>query len=412
MSLRQFIAACLLASPFIVFASPFVLSAIASSGKGDSNVNTTPDDSLLSTNQRPGRRFNHVCNQAVPGKFRCHSLVAVKDDLATPMTSSTPSGYGPDQFHRAYRLPKNAATPTTIAIVDAYDSPTIENDLKVYNQTYKLPECTTANGCFKKVNQNGQQSSYPSTNASWALEIALDVETAHAICQNCKILLVEANSNSWSDLLAAEDTAVKLGATVISNSWGGSEFASETTYDSHLNHPGVAIIFSSGDNGYGVEYPAASPYVTAVGGTKLVLSPDNTRNSEVAWSGAGSGCSAYEPKPSWQKDTKCTKRTVADISAVADPSTGAAVYNTTGTSKGWLVVGGTSLSAPIIAGIYAIAGNSISTLYGSYPYYHTSGFFDVLSGSTSTSCSSYLCSASAGYDGPTGLGSPRGNRSY
>lgn len=403
MSFRKLFAACVLASPFLISSSPIF------SAKADTIGN------LSSVNQRPRLHFKRVCAQAAPGQVRCHSLIRTQDDLATPMTSNQPVGYGPDQFHTAYQLPKTAARPTTIAIVDAYDSPTIENDLKVYSQTYKLPACTTANGCFKKVNQYGQQGSYPSANASWASEIALDVEIAHAICQNCKILLVEAKSTSFADLLAAEDMAVKSGATVISNSWAASEDASETRYDSHFNHPGIAITASSGDDGFGVSYPAASPYVTAVGGTTLVLNSNNTRKSETTWSGAGSGCSAYEPKPSWQTDTGCRKRAVADVAAVADPDTGAAVYNTTGSSKGWTVIGGTSLAAPLIAGVYALSGNTNSIRYGSYPYAHSLGLFDVLSGSNksnSSNCSNYLCTAGYGYDGPTGLGTPKGIRGF
>jgi subtilase family serine protease len=265
------------------------------------------------------------------------------------------------------------------------------------------------------VNQYGQQGSYPPANASWSQEIALDVEVAHAICQNCKILLVEAKSNSNADLYAAEATAIKSGATVISNSWGGSEYSSQTKDDPLFNHPGIAITVSTGDDGYGVQYPAASPYVTAVGGTTLELNSDNTRKSETTWSGAGSGCSAYELKPYWQTDTGCRKRTVADVAAVADPYTGAAVYNTTGSSKGWTVVGGTSLAAPLIAGVYALSGNASSVRYGSYPYSHTLGLFDINSGSNksnSSSCSNYLCTAGSGFDGPTGLGTPKGIRGF
>jgi subtilase family serine protease len=405
MNFRKLFAACVLASPFFVGSLP-IFSAIA---KADTISN------LSSVNQRPRLHFKRVCDQEAPGKVRCHSLIRTQDDLLTPMVSNQPEGYGPDQFHTAYQLPKTAARPTTIAIVDAYDSPTIENDLKVYSQTYKLPACTTANGCFKKVNQYGQQGSYPPASASWAGEIALDVEVAHAICQNCKILLVEAKSTSFTDLIAAEDMAAKSGATVISNSWGSPEASGETKYDSHFNRPGIAITASSGDDGYGVLYPAASPYVTAVGGTTLELNSNNTRKSETTWKGAGSGCSAYEPKPYWQMDTGCHNRTVADVAAVADPYTGAAVYNTTGSSKGWTVIGGTSLAAPLIAGVYALSGNASSVRYGSYPYSHTLGLFDVKSGSNktnNTSCSNYLCTAGSGYDGPTGLGSPNGIRGF
>jgi subtilase family serine protease len=312
-------------------------------------------------------------------------------------------------------LPSSSAgNGQTVGIVDAYDDPNIESDLGVYSSHYGLPVCSTANGCFKKVDQTGG-SSYPRKNAGWALEISLDVEIVHALCPNCKILLVEAQSNSFANLVAAEDYA-KAHANVVSNSWGGGEFSSETSsaYDGHFSVTGKPITFSSGDSGFGVEYPAASQYVTAVGGTTLTLNANNTRRSETVWSGAGSGCSAYEPKPTWQKDAGCIRRTVTDVSADADPNTGAAVYDTVryqGVS-GWFQVGGTSLSSPIIAAVYALAGNAANTVDGSYPYAHTSSLFDVTSGSNGSCSPSYLCTGTGGYDGPTGNGTPVGTSAF
>jgi len=268
------------------------------------------------------------------------------------------------------------------------------------------------------VNQTGG-TTYPKKNGGWALEISLDVQIAHAVCPNCKILLVEASSNSFTNLLTAEDYATSH-ANVVSNSWGGGESSSETGYDSHFNRPGVPITVSSGDNGYGVEYPAASQYVTAVGGTTLNLNADNTRSSETAWSGAGSGCSAYEAKPSWQHDSGCARRTVADVSADADPNTGAAVYDSTPyclignffCTTGWYQVGGTSLASPLIAAVYALAGNAAVTTYGSFPYSNTLWLYDVTSGSNGTCGGSYLCTAGLGYDGPSGLGTPIGTGGF
>ncbi|HWP33345.1 MAG TPA: hypothetical protein VNL97_06320, partial [Solirubrobacterales bacterium] len=181
----------------------------------------------------------------------------ITDRSGTPLATSGPTGYGPAEFHGAYELPTTASTPQTIAIVDAYDSPTIESDLGVYSATYGLPACTTANGCFQKVNQKGAEGPYPKADGGWALEIALDVETAHAICQNCKILLVEASSNLFSDLIAAVKTAASLGATEISNSYGGGEYAGEAG-DTSYKYPGIAVTASAGDSGYGAEYPASS----------------------------------------------------------------------------------------------------------------------------------------------------------
>jgi len=202
---------------------------------------------------------------------------------------------------------------------------------------------------------------------------------------------------------------------VISNSYGGSEFSTETssTYDGHFNHPGIAITVSSGDAGYGVEYPAASRYVTSVGGTTLTRSGSGF--TESAWSGAGSGCSAYEAKPSWQHDTSCSRRTVADVSAVANPSTGVAVYDSYGSTGGanWYVFGGTSVAAPIIAGVYALSG--ITSGYPAQLAYTTSGgLWDVVSGSNAKGKCRYgnLCSGAVGYDGPSGMGTPKGTSAF
>jgi subtilase family serine protease len=334
------------------------------------------------------------------------------DNVGTALAAVAPSGYGPVQFRTGYGLTASGSSSTTIAIVDAYDDPNIESDLGIYSTQFGLPKCTTANGCFKKVNQNGG-TSYPAKNAGWALEISLDVQIAHAVCPNCKILLVEANSNSFSDLLKAEDYAIAH-AKVVSNSWGGGEASGEIGFDTHFNHVGHPITFSSGDGGYGVEYPASSQYVTAVGGTTLNLNSNNTYKSETVWSGTGSGCSAYEPKPTWQKDTGCVRRTVADVSADANPSTGAAVYDSFAYNgrSGWFKVGGTSLSSPLIAAVYALAGNATSTVDGSFSYSHKSSLHDVTSGSDGSCGGSYLCTAKSGFDGPTGNGTPKGTGAF
>ena len=330
-----------------------------------------------------------------------------------PATKCTAAhtGYTPCDLQNAYAFPSLlAGNGQTVAVVDAYDDPNAESDLAVYRSTYGLPPCTTANGCFRKVDQNGG-ASYPSANVGWAQEESLDLDMVSAVCPNCRILLVEATTNSFLNLFAAVDTAARLGANTISNSYGGAEFSSETLYDSHYNHPGVAITASSGDNGYGVAFPASSQYVTAVGGTRLVPAGGTRGWSETAWSGAGSGCSAYEAKPPWQNDTGCSRRTVADVSAVADPSTGVAVYDTYG-SSGWLVFGGTSVASPIIAAVYGLAGNAAAAVSGSYPYGHTSSLNDVTSGSNGSCGGSYLCTALPGYDGPTGLGTPSGTGGF
>jgi subtilase family serine protease len=353
------------------------------------------------------------------GYSHCN-LKLLADPQGVPAATAAPSGYGPPDLKAAYNLDTTQGAGQTIAIVDAYDDKTAEADLGVYRSQYGLSACTTANGCFKKVNQSGVQGSYPSNNAGWGLEISLDLDMASAVCPNCKILLVEATNNQNANLYKAVDTAARLGANVISNSYGGAEASTETADDVHFNHPGIAITVSSGDSGYGVEYPAASQYVTAVGGT--TLSRSGSGFTESAWSGAGSGCSAYEPKPSWQHDGGCGRRTVADVSAVADPNTGVAVYDSNCNAfqqlvgqcfKGWGVVGGTSASAPIIGGVYALAGNAATTSYPSaLPYGNPAALHDVTSGSNGSCSGSYLCTAGAGYDGPTGLGTPNGSGAF
>ena len=355
-----------------------------------------------------------VCPGAPIGTARCHAILVLNGNGQPTPNAATPSGYGPADLQSAYNLPSSTAgSGQTVAIVDAYNDPNAESDLGVYRLHYGLTACTTTNGCFKKVNQTGG-TAYPKANGGWAQEISLDLDMVSAICPNCHILLVEASSNSFANLAAAVDEAASLGANAISNSYGGSEYSNEVTDQSHYNHPGIAITVSSGDGGYGVEFPAASQYVTAVGGTTLTTASNSRGWSETAWSGAGSGCSAYITKPSWQTATGCSKRTVADVSAVADPNTGVAVYDSfryQGVS-GWLVFGGTSVASPIIASVYALAGNAGSVAYGSFPYSHTSSLFDVTTGSNGSCGGSYLCTAGLGYDGPTGLGTPNGTGGF
>ncbi|MBY8881153.1 putative Ig domain-containing protein, partial [Actinacidiphila acidipaludis] len=363
-------------------------------------------------------KAQHLCATAAKGQMSCLSLV--RTDVAHHMgitPNATPSGYGPSDLQSAYALPSGGSG-ATVAIVDAQDDPNAASDLATYRSQYGLPACTTANGCFQKVDQNGG-TSYPTADSGWAGEISLDLDMVSAVCPSCHILLVEATSANMSDLGTAVNRAVTMGAKYVSNSYGGSEDSTDTTSDTqYFNHPGVAITVSSGDSGYGVEYPAASKYVTAVGGTSLSRSSNARGWTESVWgstaggNGAGSGCSAYDTKPTWQTDTGCSKRTVADVSAVADPNTGLAVYDSYGAS-GWQVYGGTSASSPIIASVYALAGTpAAGTTPASYPYAHTSALNDVTSGANGSCSSSYLCTAKSGYDGPTGLGTPNGTAAF
>ncbi len=365
-------------------------------------------------------RIMHSCGQAPAGSAHCLALVVTASNQLNANAlrkNVTPAGYGPTNLQSAYNLPSSTAgSGQTVAIVDAYNDPNAEKDLGVYRSTFHLAACTTANGCFKKVNQKGVQGSYPKNDPSWSQEISLDLDMVSAICPNCHILLVEATSPSFGNLAAAVNTAVKLGANAISNSYGGSESSTETNFASAYNHPGVAITASAGDSGYGAQVPAAYNTVTAVGGTSLTHSSSTRGWSETAWNGTGSGCSAYISKPTWQTDPDCAKRTIADVSAVADPNTGVAVYDSYAYQglKGWLVFGGTSVASPIIASVYALAANAASLhLNGaSYAYSHSSSLYDVTSGSNGSCGGTYLCTAGPGYDGPTGLGTPNGSGAF
>lgn len=359
-----------------------------------------------------------VCGPPAAGKAQCHADVVV-DASGAPLVTPGPVGLAPSDLQAAYRLPSaTGGAGQMVAIVAAYDSPNAESDLAVYRSQFGLPSCTTANGCFRKLDQKGG-TKYPQADGHWAQEISMDLDMASAACPNCKLLLVEAASNSYADLGAAVDRAASLGADAISNSYGGPEFSTETAnkYDGHYNHPGIAITASSGDAGYGPQFPAASPHVISVGGTSLV--PDSTVPRgfrETAWAGGGSGCSSYVAKPTWQHDAACPRRTIADIAAVADPSTGVAAYDSypyQGRS-GWLTMGGTSAAAPIVAAIYALAGNTaeLNPPNAASLYSHPESLFDVVAGANGSCAGSYLCTAGVGYDGPTGLGTPNGTAAF
>lgn len=351
-----------------------------------------------------------------------------------PLIMGSPTGYGPSQIQDAYKLAGLNANGRTVAIVDAYADPKAEADMAKFRSTYGLPPCTTANGCFKQLNQSGAASPLAGNDYGWALEESLDLDAVSAACPSCHIIYVGAKSANDSDMMAAEKTALNSGAVSVSDSWGENETGDTAipSNDQTFNHPGVAISAGSGDSGYvspGAFWPASNPYVTAVGGTSLTKAANARGWSESAWSGAGSGCSSLEAKPSWQTDTGCPNRTVADVSADADPNTGMGVYDTDSScgssslcdlllklglaqgSDGWVQVGGTSMATPIIASVYALAGNTSQISNGSYPYSHTSALNDVTSGSNG-GCGTYICNSGPGYDGPTGLGTPNGTGGF
>jgi subtilase family serine protease len=330
-----------------------------------------------------------------PGVMACNAL-KVAGRAAPRGVETLPPGYGPSDIQKLYGLPSTTAgAGRTVAVVAAYDDPTAESDLAGYRSTYGLPACTAANGCFTKVNQSGAASPLPAADAGWAEEISLDLDMVSATCPNCHILLVEASSATMTNLGTAVNRAVAMGAKYVSNSYGGGESSADTSYDSsYFNHPGVAITASAGDSGFGVEYPAASRYVTAVGATTLTSSPTPGVWPEAAASAGG--CSVYDAKPTWQHDTFCTRRTLVDVAALGG---GMAVYDTYGGDPGWEVLGGTSASAPIIASVYALAGVPSAGSYpASFPYAHPTALHDITRGT----------GAGPGYDPASGLGTPNG----
>jgi subtilase family serine protease len=369
------------------------------------NASASPSGSGVS------HRNARVCTGPTAGHASCLAVRHEKlDSTGSPVPNAvTPAGYGPADIRSAYNL--TTSSTKTVAIVDAYDDPTAEADLGTYRSHYGLPACTTANGCFKKVNQTGG-TAYPRKDGGWAEEISLDLDMVSAACPSCHILLVEARSSSFANLAAGVNYAAKVaGVVAISNSYGGGDSAEMAAY----NHPGIAVTASTGDNGYGVESPASFPHVIAVGGTALTRAPGTSRGwSETAWSGAGSGCSTINPKPAWQTSaTQCSRKANADVSAVADPNTGVAVYDSTAYQGyvGWMVFGGTSASSPIIASVYALSGNTAG-YPASYTWSHAAGLNDVTTGSNGTCSTAVWCHARAGWDGPTGLGTPSGTSAF
>ncbi len=403
-------------------------------------------------------QFARVCPRvAAPGVASCNAIQLLDPALnwrgvhvAAPLKSlghgprkktSTFAGYTPQDLWSAYGLiPYETGTTTsaashapTVAVVDAYNDPNAASDLAVYRSTEGLPPLCGADPasspCVGSFTQEGQStgSSLPSDNTSWSEEISLDLDMVSAICPDCSILMVEANAATFPDLTTAEATALSTtGVVAVSNSYGASEFSGEATYNSAYDSTHAAVTVSAGDGGYGVEFPAADPYVVAVGGT--TLSNPSSPGSETVWSGTGSGCSAYESNPGWQPETNyCSMRTVADVAADANPSTGVAVYDTYGES-GWLVFGGTSVASPIVASLFALAGysgsgtNNTSTAAEGL-YQDASSLNKVTRGQNTRHCTIYLCNAAdsltssssivtsnpdPGYNGPTGNGTPNG----
>jgi len=374
--------------------------------------------------------YAHDCPvRPAPAEYTCYSLHSTV--LRPHAVGTPPPGLGPAQLQSAYALPSSTAgAGATVYVIDAYGYANAKSDLDRYRSQYGLPAmatCTTTGltPCFRKVNQVGTTGNYPPEDVGWAAESALDLDMVSAVCPRCNITLVQADTPS-NDLFEAVRWAANDGARYISMSWGGPEDGTESQYDAYyFNKPGVAYVASSGDGGFGVSYPSSSPRVVSIGGTSLVSDGSARGWSEFVWghpaggNGTGSGCSSSEAKPSWQKiiaDSVCARRAVTDVSAVADPATGVAVYGpsppSAPSSGTWGVYGGTSASAPIIASVYALAGgpglSADTGSPGSYPYATSSALNDITGGSNGTCSPSLLCTAALGWDGPTGLGTPKG----
>jgi subtilase family serine protease len=365
-----------------------------------------------------------ACAAAPTGHARCFVLFAPQSAASAQLNGggTGPPGWGARQIEAAYKLPAGRDPHQTVAVVDAFHIPGLASYLAFYRKHYGLPACTPAGGCFREVNQAGRASPLPASGqgSGWDLETTLDVSMVSAACPHCQILVVEANNDSDASLAAAEDTAARLGANAISNSYGDRESGLTQTYARAYNHPGHAIVASSGDSGFlPAQFPANLATVTAVGGTDLARARNRRGWTEKAWFFGGSGCSAYVAKPAWQHDPHCPMRTVADVSAVAS---NVPIYDKYW--GGWTTVAGTSIAAPLIAGTYALAGNA-ATITPRYPYLHARSLFDVTTGTNDVAGSTgkkpgtgrtcgydYLCVARKGYDAPTGLGTPHGTRAF
>jgi hypothetical protein len=378
----------------------------------------------------PGQQY--ACGAVPTGSMMCMAIIKTAAGSGFAALAGSPSRQAaliPSDLRSAYKLIKasrNAGKGRLVAIVDAFNDPKLEADLKVYRSHFHLPPCTRANGCLHILNQRGKGKPLPRANAGWGLEESLDLDMVSAICPRCHITLIEARNSMDTNLGIAEDRAIARGARYVSNSWGNFEFGAEKSFTHFFNHPGHVIDFAAGDLGYGPTFPAALQYVTSVGGTSLRRSATKRGWTESVWGtrnnsprdGTNSGCSAFLPKPSWQRvdvgfTGSCVRRTENDVSAVANPNTGVLVYDTY-RFPGGIEVGGTSAAAPIITAIYALAGAPVrNTFPAEYMYLKSSHLFDVTSGVNGI-CpgQTYLCHGLPGYDGPTGLGTPNGTAAF
>jgi subtilase family serine protease len=382
-------------APKLVVPLLATLAFAACNAGGTSNLPGTPGQATSQRHIDPQAQtlVTRVCPNMGPGFAQCDALL-INNGKVQP----DEPGWQPLDFQTRYKLPITKGSGQIVAIVDAYDNPNAATDIATYRTEYGLG---TAN--FVKYNQTGQQSNYPAANKNWGLEEDLDIEMVSASCPKCTIYLVEANSNGTSDLDTAEAEAVTLGAHVVSNSWGGGSVVS-----SYFDKPGVMYLASAGDDGYGTQAPADLATVVAVGGTVMSKTGSGVY-SETTWRGTGSGCATGVTKPAWQHDTGCSSRTMNDVSAIAFQ---VSEYDSYGYG-GWFTVGGTSVSSPLVGGVFGLAGNA-SKLDAGKKFWslkkkaRKKDLNDITTGTNGSCGGSYLCTAGPGYDGPTGWGTPKG----
>lgn len=414
-----------------------LILALAIAGCNAAGSSSVPASGVSSQGAAPTAHFvpewqskheaKHACKM-LEGGVQCHALVMTKGISPFCSPSSGSCGWRPVDLQTRYNLTPSLGkgSGTVVALIELGDLPNAQSDLATYRSTFGLGTAT-----FSKYNEQGKQSNYPESceDFEWCIETDLDIEMVSASCPLCTIYLIEGGNCGGvvCGLENAEATAVKLGAKILSNSWGCSSFnygenCGDPNFPNYFNTPGVAYLASSGDSGYPeIEWPAALANVLAVGGTQLALS--GSTYSESAWDGAGAGCATTTPKPKWQHDPDCTGKTISDISAEAGCSPGVAEY--IGTYGGWLGICGTSVAAPLTAGIVGLVNNPGHFLHGGKSFWDLSkkkrhaDLHGIHSGSDGN-CGDYLCEAGLkkkhggykDYSGPTGWGSPNGIGAY
>jgi subtilase family serine protease len=331
--------------------------------------------------------------------------VPLSGQIPSGVDPTTLPGYAPAHLQAAYGVTAASAAQgagETVAIVTAFVDAYLENDLNVYRSEFGLPPCTVASGCLTIAVPRGNRKM---PDPAWGEETAIDTEMVSAICPLCKIAVVEAKSARLRDLAPAVAAAAALNPVAISNSYAIAESAKTDQYAASYSQPNIAVVAAAGDTPMSVNFPAVASTVVAVGGTSLVQNGDGTFAPQTVWSNTGGGCSAYIAKPAWQTDTGCPNRTANDIAAVADPATGVMAYATYG--NGWNVYGGTSVSAPIVAGLFALANQSAG-MHDASRLYDNAGLLFAPTGSNGVCSPSYLCTAGPGYNAPAGNGVPYG----